>query len=170
MILYKKNIKIGDQIVKKMIDEIKIDEFFSKKDNHYTTFFSNGKIKPENILNNFYNDILTDVSKEFGFYKVSKFYNSMWAQVYPPHFGKHSPHSHFYGSVLFSWVHFIKPTSNKCFSFLDSENNKTYPPQDEGDFIVFPSWKRHCVDVNISEDDRFVIAGNAISVNFNTNH
>ena len=117
MILYKKNIKIDDQIVKKMIDEIKIDEFFSKKDNHYTTFFSNGKIKPENILNNFYNDILTDVSKEFGFYKVSKFYNSMWAQVYPPHFGKHSPHSHFYGSVLFSWVHFIKPTSNKCFSF-----------------------------------------------------
>ena len=64
---------------------------------------------------------------------------------------------------FFSWVHFIKPSSKKCFYFVNHKGDKTYPEQNEGDFIIFPSWAAHSVDPNQDKDDRIVTAGNVFA-------
>ena len=69
---------------------------------------------------------------------------------------------HFTGQEILSWVHFIRPTSKKCFYFIDGTGHHTYPHQHEGDFIMFPSWMMHGADPNTEDEDRCVVAGNII--------
>ena len=76
----------------------------------------------------------------------------------------HSIHDHFTTHEMFSWVHFVRPTQQKCFFYIDSKGNKTYPDQHQNRFIVFPSWLQHGVDPldNETTQERVVIAGNVM--------
>ena len=169
MILYETHIKSDPIVIDGIIKKLKTEKCFCEHSKHYTSFRSDLDEKPENVLTKKYAIILNNLVRDFGFYNVSQFYHVIWSQLYPPKTGKHDPHSHFNNYTLFSWVHFIRPTKEKHFYFLDSDNNKSYPDQEKDKFIVFPSWKRHGVDVNKTEEERFVIAGNLLVIDFDCN-
>ena len=120
----------------------------------------------DRILNDGYINILEKATKDLGLYYRCDYYCDYWTQVYPATpapLGTHFTHDHFSGVELFSWVHFLRPTSKKCFRFLDSHGASIYPEQKEGDFIIFPSWALHRVDANEEDEDRVVVAGNALA-------
>lgn len=79
-----------------------------------------------------------------------------WCQVYH---GRHGAHDHFNAGTIISWVHFTRPTKQKCFYFL-LNGEKYYPQQDEGDFIMFPPHALHGIDECLEDETRVTIAGN----------
>ena len=59
----------------------------------------------------------------------------------------HWPHEHFGGCEIISFNHIVDATSKKCFYFLDDEDNKIYPgEQDSGHFFAWPPWRVHGAD------------------------
>ena len=58
-------------------------------------------------------------------------------------------------------VHFIKTPDKKCFRFT----NGFIPPQDDGDFVLFPSWAIHQIQPHSEKDDRIVVVGNVSLIN-----
>ena len=102
--------------------------------------------------------IIQKLMKDLGLFHRASYEFSHWTQVY--HLDTevaHRIHDHWNPQVFLSWVHFIRTTDQDCFRFYDSDGNAFYPPQNKGDFIVFPSWALHSV---VGSKDRSVIAGN----------
>tara|TARA_B100000945_G_scaffold19666_1_gene14243 strand:+ start:504 stop:1100 length:597 start_codon:yes stop_codon:yes gene_type:complete len=84
---------------------------------------------------------------------------SYWVQIYNgKSAGGHQVHDHWCPDCIISFVHFVKVPDQKCFYFKAEE--KSYPKQDQGDIIFFPSWASHGVDPVTDYDDRIVLAGN----------
>ena len=71
-------------------------------------------------------------------------------------------YSYFLGKEIISFNHIIDASNNKCFYFLDDDNNKIYPDQQEsGDFFAWPPWRIHGVDkVQEPNVNRLIVAGN----------
>lgn len=114
--------------------------------------------RPEIHFLNEYSEIVAQFMKDLGFFHRSNYSFDHWTQVYLSNteFG-HRVHDHWDACTPLSWVHFIKPSQDPCFYFLDSEGNKSWPKQEKGDFIVFPSWALHAVK---GSANRAVVAGN----------
>ncbi len=93
----------------------------------------------------------------------ANFDSSIWAQIYTPtNNSRHPAHNHWSDvAVDFSWVHFIKTPDKRCFRFT----NGHIPPQNDGDFIIFPSWAVHTILPFSGECDRMVVAGNVMLKN-----
>jgi hypothetical protein len=122
----------------------------------YSTYFINDVFKrPEVTLLPVYKDIISQVSIDMNFVD-SDFSINYWFQVYD---GSHESHMHFTAMSPYSFVHFIRPTEEKCFYFSGSDGSKLYPKQDPGDIIVFPSMILHGVDASYGKT-RVSIAGN----------
>lgn len=119
----------------------------------YTTFF-NEKLD----CNEYYQNVIDTILKDMGLHHRSRCTCYSWAQVYDEKTG-HGLHDHYNPCTLFSWVHFINPLDTECFHFLDSDDNKLYPPQKKDDLIIFPSWAPHEIDYSPVKG-RAVIAGN----------
>ena len=130
---------------------------------YYTSYNSSLKISNRK-LDLYYDGIVSDVCKDLTLYNRGIFSNYYWIQVYPQNGGSIGIHHHHKENGVFSWVHFIKPSSKKCFYFINHEGQRIYPEeQNEGDFIVFPSWAAHAADPNQDKDDRIIIAGNVFT-------
>ena len=157
MILWRTKLHLPEEQVDEVISSIKLQ--CAEYGGQYSTYNTNPR--PESIFIDTYMEVLANAAKAMGLYHRSSYRNIMWAQLYI-NGGQHAIHDHSGGYLGFSWVHFVKPTSSKCFHFVDSMSNKTYPDQDAGDFIVFPQWAQHAVDPNNTMDERFVIAGNIL--------
>ena len=152
LILWKGNV-FPDIDCESIFSEVGSNEEWKTDDGCYTTFFERG-YRPETVLVNFYREILTIGCKDLGI-MWSDFTFEFWCQVYDGH---HTIHNHFSPVIPLSFVHFIKPV-DEYFNFIDSNGNKSYPTQQPGDLIIFPSWAPHSIDPSYG-NQRAVIAGN----------
>ena len=96
-------------------------------------------------------------------YTTCRYSYDYWSQYYRKNIGHHC-HHHARGDInafgQLSWVHFLRPTKDKPFVFLDRTGNTYTPKQDKGDLIIFPSYVWHEVLPNETNAKRFVVAGN----------
>ena len=172
------NIKFADEDIKFLITEMSnTSDFLSLKDpikNQVTTFYVDQRIRTEKKFNSRYDQIVEDIVKNVGLYRMVKYEYQYWAQLYLQNH-KHTPHQHSrkiheeprqWEEVIMSWVHFLDVPKQKYFRFLDNDGNFLVPnEQSSGDIIVFPSWVWHEVLPNKSNEERIVISGN-ISVTY----
>ena len=163
MIIWKTNNPIPKDTIDSIASKIKKDDrSFRKENNFYSSYYLPTSERPEEELTSVYNDIIPEAAKKLGLFGRSTLSVPYWMQVYEKDGGSHGFHMHFTGQELISWVHFLRPSSKKCFYFIDSNGKATYPEQNEGDFIMFPAWAMHGVDPNTDDEDRCVVAGNII--------
>ena len=162
MIIWKTNYNIPKDEIDSLVSDLKKDDrSFGKEIKFYSSYYLPVSERPEKRLTSVYNDIITKGSKQLGLFNRADLAVPFWMQVYPKDGGAHKFHMHFCGQEILSWVHFLRPSSKKCFHFINHNGNKVYPEnQKPGDFIVFPSWALHAVDVNTDESDRVVVSGN----------
>ena len=68
----------------------------------------------------------------------------------------------FTSNEIISFTHIIDATKQRCFYFIDDEDNKIYHThQESGDIFAFPPWRLHGVDPVKEEGvDRLIVAGN----------
>ena len=163
MIISKTNKSIPKDTIDPIVSDIKKDDrSFRKEENFYSSYHIPVSERPEKRLTSVYNDIVTKGITKLGLLGRSDLSVPYWMQIYEKGGGGHGFHMHFTGNEIISWVHFLRPTSKKCFYFIDSDGKQTYPHQHEGDFIMFPSWMMHGVDPNAEDEDRCVVSGNII--------
>ena len=175
---YHDNIKFADEDIKILKSEMSnTSEFLSKNDpikNQVTTFYVDQRIRTEKKFNSRYDQIVEDIVKNVGLYRMVKYEYQYWAQLYFKNH-KHIAHQHARKiheevrkneELIMSWVHFLDVPKQKCFRFLDNDGNFLVPnEQSSGDIIVFPSWVWHEVLPNKSNEERIVISGN-ISITY----
>jgi hypothetical protein len=163
MIIWKTNYNIPKEEIDSLISDLKKDDrSFGKDIKFYSSYYLPVSERPEKKITSVYNDIITKGSKQLGLFNRADLTVPFWMQVYPKDCGAHKFHMHFCGQEILSWVHFLRPSSKKCFYFIDSDGKQIYPHQNEGDFIIFPAWAIHGVDPNTDDDDRVVVAGNIL--------
>ena len=126
----------------------------------HTSFYTPKEDRPESIWRDTYDAIITKALGDLGLLKRIDYMYNYWMQSYGNGEESHATHDHFSSVELFSFVHFIRPTSKKCFAFIDSDGKSNYPEQNAGDFIVFPSWSLHRVEPHRLDEKRCVISGN----------
>lgn len=82
-----------------------------------------------------------------------------WAHIQRPLESCH-PHTHKPASI--SFVYYVKvPEGAGDLLFVLDENVLSIPiPPEEGKLIIFPSWVKHSVNKNLSNDLRISISGN----------
>ena len=167
------NIKFADDDIKILKSEMSNkSEFLSKNDpikDQVTTFYIDQRIRTEKKFNSRYDQIVEDIVKNVGLYRMVKYEYQYWAQLYFKN-NKHIAHQHArkiheevreHEELIMSWVHFLDVPKQKCFRFLDNDGNFLVPDeQSSGDIIVFPSWVWHEVLPNKSNEERIVISGN----------
>lgn len=170
MIIHNLNKELPDSLKKELHDTIMVDKYLfpSKvsKNPIYSSFeISTAPHFPENV-EQYYCDLIAGVLGRLGLRGRAEVYDTKWCQVYNNSMGGcHPPHSHYGGSELFSWIHFVEtPVDQKCFYFLDTDHNKYYPDiQNSGDLIIFPPWAMHGVDkVETDGVNRTIVSGNII--------
>ena len=124
----------------------------------YSTFFIPDIYKrPEVVLLDTYKEIVSQIAIEMNF-SNSEFSLNYWCQIYD---GSHGAHMHYSAEIIYSFVHFIRPTERECFYFSGQDGRKYYPKQDKGDIIVFPSITSHGIDESYGTE-RMTIAGNLV--------
>ena len=166
MIIWSTNKIFDDDLLDPIIVDLKNHPTcYSPKAKYYTSYFTPDYQRPERGLIFQYKDILDQAFKDLTLYKRIEYdlhkCISFWMQLYPQNGGTINSHHHYTEKNIFSWVHFLRSSSKKCFHFINHNGNKGYPEnQKPGDFIVFPSWALHAVDVNTDESDRVVVSGN----------
>jgi len=165
---YYGNIKHPEKEVDQVISELKrsCEELLRRDEPIISSYYLKEHQRPDKIWNKIYSKLHEDIVRRIGMYTTTQYQYHYWSQYYdrydghPPH--HHMEHSKNYFSIL-SWIHFIKPTENKCLKFLDCDGNDFFPPeQNAGDIIVFPSYQWHEVEQRKDIAGRFVCAGNLV--------
>jgi hypothetical protein len=91
--------------------------------------------------------------------------NNYWSQIHQP---LESTDLHHHGSdtsgIVMSWVYYVKTPINSgdLVFILDDKDSRCSPAKftpSEGNYIIFPSYIRHKVTKNLSNDVRICIAG-----------
>jgi|TARA_R100000030_G_C3212310_1_gene113697 hypothetical protein len=162
MILWHDNIVNSNLDYENLVSKIVVDEYYEKRSDMHTTYLKDGS--PDMILEDFYKDVIKKFMLDLGLYHRSQYLIDFWTQVYSGNNkSSHNKHDHFQSDVILSWVHFLKPPKQKCFCFIDSNGNETFPEtQKQNDFIVFPSWAVHRATPFISDENRVIVSGNVI--------
>tara|TARA_B100000902_G_C27223803_1_gene871065 strand:- start:604 stop:1269 length:666 start_codon:yes stop_codon:yes gene_type:complete len=164
-ILWYDNIPIDEELLSDTVDNILSgDKEFRCGDEYYTSYFRNSidKSGPDTIFSEYYNNIINRASTDLGLFHRSEYQIATWMQVYITG-NSMRIHDHYYGGELYSFVHFVQPTDDNLFFFIDSNNNKIYPDeQRKDDFIIFPAWLEHGVEDNTGDDKRAIISGNVM--------
>tara|TARA_B100000035_G_scaffold70500_1_gene57877 strand:- start:505 stop:1113 length:609 start_codon:yes stop_codon:yes gene_type:complete len=164
-IMWSSNEAIDDNLLTDIVNIVKDmgEDIRCPSQRFYSTYFIGNR--PEYIFEKYYRSIVDKIVFDFDLKHRLEYSCNFWMQVYDPNESdQHHVHDHFTSQELFSWVHFVRPTKQKCFYFTDSDGNKSYPKQDKNDFIAFPPWVNHGVD-RPDDDidvDRVVIAGNVM--------
>ena len=163
VILWSGNFPLADETVDPMVQRLKsIDK--TRENIIYTSYFIANPHRPEGILAPVYEKIIKAATIDLGLHHRSQYKIPFWMQVYDSHVeSEHGYHDHFDVDTQLSWVHFVRPTKEKRFCFVDSNNKTTFPEEQKpGDFILFPSWAPHKVESNLGGEERVIIAGNVM--------
>jgi len=169
MIIWRTNQSLSDGLYSEMLESIESNH--KNKEEFFTTFYDKNNLDVFNNLVPFYGEIISNMMTDLGLEHISRYQYTVWMQMNNSLTNSHNPHSHFVGAESISWVHFVNVPDQKCFYFQDSNNSKTYPNQNTGDFIAWPSWAIHGVDqVKQSNFDRIICAGNISFTEYNFNN
>lgn len=162
LVLWRDNFSLDSEKLEEVICQLKTrpDCRVYEEDNYSSYHVPNLYNRPEIVFAEDYIPVIHKFMKHVNLFNTASFTFNHWMQLYTNNQNGHPAHDHFTFQTFFSWVHFVRPTKNKCFYFLGHEGEKVYPEQNPGDFIVFPSWAWHGVDPNNDETERVVIAGN----------
>ena len=161
MIIWRSKLKLDDDRLDDVISSVNGNPNLTGLKGMYTTYYVPSVYDRQEVeFAPDYKKILAEGLSALGLHHRCSYTFDHWMQVYGEGNVGHKPHDHYGVKNLVSWVHFVRPTLTKVFHFLDSDGNKTYPPQNEGDFIMFCPWQLHAVDP--SDDLRTVIAGNVM--------
>ena len=160
MILWHKNVKLDNKIYNQLKTEIKSDIFYHG--DMYTTYFKHDLFDKTNIIQKYYEDLISDLMVGLSLKTRTDYVWYWWAQLYNSNTSGHDIHDHFNGYEHISWVHFVETPIQRCFYLLNDNNEKYYPEkQNSGDFISFPAWAKHGVDKVVDDGfDRLIVAGN----------
>jgi len=169
---YHGNVKFSSEEIENLksdIDKIESEKYTEKR-NCITMFFLENDLRPEMKHKDKYIDIVEKITKNVGIYNKVRYQCTYWSQLYDNNMC-HKPHNHAKLDPNFvdiiSWVHFIDVPEQKCFRFLDNDDNFFVPDeQNNGDIICFPSWVWHEVIPNNTEHRRLVISGNISVTHF----
>ena len=126
------------------------------KSDFFTTY--NKDLPSLKFLYNFYKDRVNEIAKSQFFLKYYLIGFDFWVQIYNKE-TEHPVHDHFGVNTVISFVHFLRPVKNNCFSFSDGEQF-LIPQQEEGDLLVFPSYVPHQIKSPELDQNRVVVAGN----------
>lgn len=158
MILWQTNFKLNDSDLEKVLSKV-TTRYYSFGESISSSFFEEDpNQRPEAIFYPEYDKVIQNALEDLGLLHRIEFSIDYWIQVYSDK-SKHRTHDHWTAMTFLSWVHFVKPVRNDCFYFLDSNANKVFPQQEEGDFIMFPSWALHEAR---GASNRAVVAGNIL--------
>ena len=172
---YHGNVKFPDTEVEKMISDLtksgnhirslmeKSLMEYSKRavreESSISTYYFDVTERPDAIWQPRYNEIVEEITKSIGIQSSTRYEWDYWTQLY---FASdyHGAHTHSNLKESISFVHFIKPTKENNFVFLDNDGNEHVPPeQNEGDIVCFPSYIWHKVKP-LKSGTRFVVSGN----------
>lgn len=161
MILFSDKFLLSDKKIDDIRNKYKQDEYkiTSKNGCHIWSSYFN----QDQFLKEVYEDKILQFLKHIPISSSKGYIQdpdiSYWVQIYNDKAaGGHDIHDHWSPNCIISFVHFLKVSDQKCFYFKSED--KTYPKQDEGDIIFFPSWASHGVDPVFDYTDRIVLAGN----------
>ena len=158
MILWQTNFKLNDSDLEKVLSKV-TTRYYSFEESISSSFFEEDpNQRPEAIFYPEYNKVIQNALEDLGLLHRIEFSIDYWIQIYSNN-SKHRTHDHWTAMTFLSWVHFVKPVRNDSFYFLDSNANKVFPQQKEGDFIMFPSWALHEAR---GVSNRAVVAGNIL--------
>ena len=157
---YYGNVKFPDTEVEQVINElIKLGDELIKREEAISSYYLKLHSRPDKIWQTRYQKIIEDLTKSIGIESTTKYEWEYWSQLYF-HKNRHRAHNHCNGTPTISFVHFIKPTEDNQFVFLDNDgNDHVIPEQCEGDIVFFPSYLWHRV-LPLKSGSRFVVAGN----------
>ena len=168
-VIWNKNKKLPKEAHKKLVvrmNEYKLQPVSDTKKKFYTSYDGmNTSVQSQElyeVLNPYYSNLVKDIIDDVGLRHRIEYNFKWWVQMYRSDTTTHGAHHHFYQqSTILSWVHFIQSPRQRCFYFLNSNDEKIYPQQKSGDIIVFPSWAVHGVDtVKRRNFNRIIVAGN----------
>ena len=154
LILYHKNTPLPSDLLEFITSTVKQEKY---RDGMYTTCKDYDVCQP---LYKFYNQLIKRAMFRLTL-SHADFKQYIWVQLYEKSTAAHPKHNHHSEKDHLSWVHFIKTPDKKCFRFT----NTSTPPQDDGDFIIFPSWAVHEIQPHSEKDDRIVVVGNVSLIN-----
>ena len=139
----------------------KVEENYKNREEFFTSFNNSDKDFSK-MLVPYYGNLIEEMLKKLGMWKISTYDYYLWVQMYNSETTTHKPHAHFNGWEIISFNHIIDASNNKCFYFLDNDNNKIYPdPQKSGSFFAWSPWLLHGVDkVQEPNTNRLIVAGN----------
>ena len=159
---YHGNVKFPDTEVEQVINELcKLKNYLGMfmEEEAVSSYYLDQKDRPDKIWQPRYNEIVEEITKSIGIQSTSRYVWDYWSQLYFTN-NFHSAHTHYQGPSTISWVHFVKPTTEKHFMFVDNDGKEhELPEQNEGDIVFFPSYIWHRVKP-LKSGRRFVVAGN----------
>lgn len=159
---YYGNVKFPDTEVEQVINElIRLSDHLRlfMEEEAISSYYLDIKDRPDKVWQPRYHEIVENLTKSIGIQSTSRYVWDYWTQLYFPK-DHHPPHTHHSKSSTLSFVHFIEPTKENNFVFLDNDGNEhVLPEQSKGDIICFPSYVWHRVKP-LKSGRRFAVAGN----------
>ena len=160
MILWNTNFNLDEDILKDVVSKVTSDPQCEAADLglHSTYFVPRIEDRAEVTFVEHYKNAIGEGLTALGLQHRCSYVFDHWLQVYGEGNVGHGAHDHYSNRTVISWVHFLNPSEDKAFHFIDSNHNKVYPQQNAGDFIMFNPWMLHGVEP--CPAGRYVIAGN----------
>ena len=172
---YHGNVKFPDTEVEKMISDLtksgdhirslmekslmETSKLGVREESSISTYYFDVTERPDAVWQPRYNEIIEEIMKSIGIQSSTRYDWDYWTQLYFAN-DYHGAHTHSNLKESISFVHFIKPTKENNFVFLDNDGNEHVPPeQNEGDIVCFPSYIWHKVKP-LKSGTRFVVSGN----------
>ena len=172
---YHGNVKFPDTEVEKMISDLtksgdhirslmekslmETSKLGVREESSISTYYFDVTERPDAVWQPRYNEIIEEIMKSIGIQSSTRYDWDYWTQLYFAN-DYHGAHTHSNLKESISFVHFIKPTKENNFVFLDNDGNEhVLPEQNEGDIVCFPSYIWHKVKP-LKSGIRFVVSGN----------
>ena len=172
---YHGNVKFPDTEVEKMISDLtksgdhirslmekslmETSKLGVREESSISTYYFDVTERPDAVWQPRYNEIIEEIMKSIGIQSSTRYDWDYWTQLYFAN-DYHGAHTHSNLKESISFVHFIKPTKENNFVFLDNDGNEhVLPEQNEGDIVCFPSYIWHKVKP-LKSGTRYVISGN----------
>ena len=141
-----------------------IEEVYTDRKEFFSSYDIDGEYFSELLLP-YYGEVIKEMMQDLGMYKRSTYDYNVWVQMYNSNTNSHPPHQHYEDNEIISFNHIIDASPEKCFYFLNDDDEKIYPgEQKSGDIFAWPSWLMHGVDKPTSH--RLIVAGNVLLKTF----
>ena len=159
MLIWSANKKLPENIHTEIINGVQ--ENHNNKEEFFSSFDISGKNFTD-LLVPYYGNLIEEMMRDLGLWSRTQYQYNLWVQMYNSETTTHEPHEHFGGKEIISFNHIIEASKEKCFYFLNRDDDKIYPgEQRSGDIFAWPPWRIHGVDkVKEPNVNRLIVAGN----------